>query len=239
MRKIFILLAVSMALFSCSKENQPVEEKPPISVGFDYTFAKEGNMVKSANDDYTSFYNAMVVQKKVTPRNYEIQLIDKNTGMIYTHEGKWGDNNKIEILPSTYQVTGYSRPATKTVDTLSMVFNDEITIPANATSVTLAANYDSYLLLFDKESLSDVIYSSWDSSTAKGIDVNLKNYDNKFFYMFVRTFPYPNQNTLKLVGLESSITTIDIQKNAFEKGKYYYFDALTNSFNLPPMTAGN
>ena len=241
MRKLLLLCATVAVLFSCSKSDipAPVEEREQVSVSFDYTFTKGQTMVKSAGDDYNSFYNAKIATKQITPENYNITLTDKSTGTVYEHEGKWGGNDRVQILSGTYKVTGYSRPVTKTIDTLAMVFNEEITVSAQGSSITLNAENDSYFLIFGKEYLSSVKYKSWDGSVAKGIDVQLKDFDNKFFYMFIREFPYPSQNILTLIDINSKTSTIDIQKNSFKKGYYYYFNALSNTFNIPQMTAGN
>lgn len=241
MRKLLFFSILLLAIVACSKESPEVQEEPTlVSISLDYDFNNTGSMTRSVDAQYTEFYNALVATKKITPDIFNLEFKETKTGMIYNFKGNWSKDNKFEILSGTYSVTGYSSPVTKTIDTLSLSFKEEITISNTTTSVSLNAANDCYLLLFNAEELQKIVYKAESTSyNAGSITINLKSFNNKLFYMYMRYFWYETKNNLTLTRKSGGTTVVNINENNFEKGKYYYFNDMSNSFSVPPMQPGN
>lgn len=241
MKKYLLILIASLVAVSCTKEDAPKtnEEPTPVSISLDYTFSS-GSMVKSPESDYMELYNTLIATKKITTDNFNLEFKEKNTGVKYNFKGKWSKGDKIEILPGSYEVTGKSVPEVKTVDTLSITFNETVTITNTTTSVNLSAKNGSYLLLFGSNDIQSIQYKSVSTEYISGTYTKmLECYNNKLYYMFIRSLPYPTSNIITITKQSGGTAKIDINDNSFEIGKYYYFNALANSFSVPPMEAGN
>lgn len=241
MKKFLFLLTVITAV-GCSK-NQP-EIQPPVevSVSLDYSFAEIGNMTKSGNSVYSNFYDKYVATKILAPKTFELTFTNKETGATATMRGNWDKNHSIKLLAGEYEVSGISHPvypSSRTcIDSLYMAFNETLAINESTQSISLTAMYDCYLLLFDKGDKTKIAHHVSQTSSSTSYDTNLQQLDNIYYaYMYPKTY-YNNLIYIYHDGIEtpSSIRLNDIP---FEKGKYYYFNDLSNSFDIPPMSAGN
>ena len=66
---------------------------------------------------------------------------------------------------------------------------------------------------------------------------NLKDIDNIFYAFFNEDFLGHSSKIYVFRNNTNSI--IELDDIPFEKGKYYYFNDIDNSFNIPPMEEGN
>lgn len=156
--------------------------------------------------------------------------------------GKWGEKNMIRLMEGSYDVTGYARPSSYNqtgIDTLSLSFEETITIVPNTTALTLNAQYDSYLLMFDASTIEKIqYYYNNESNVIHGNKIHLPKGDD-ICYMFVKDFYGAKINTVQITRKNSKFTEVDLKNIPLEKGKWYYFNDLTESFDLPKMESGN
>ncbi len=238
------VLALGLLTFTgCDNET----EMPPteVAVSLNYSFVESGSMTRAGGEVYTDFYNKYVKTKILTPKNFNLTFKNVETGATTVINGEWSKNHSLKMLTGEYEVTGTSYPnqtsnnSFKGVDSVYLCFNEKINISPETESVNLTAQYDSYMLMFDKADKTSVKYYYKYNSSSSGSTISFKNIDNLYYAFFNKlwdTRSYINRlNIERPVG----ISTIDMNDMPFEKGKYYYFNDLSNSFDLPPMTSGN
>lgn len=214
-------------------------------VSLNYTFAESGSMSRTTgNDVYTTFFDKYIKTKQLTPTTYSLTFTNKETGAIATINGRWDKNDGIRLPEGTYNITGISTPIEKDFkewsDSVYLAFNEDVVIKKNMTQLTLTAIYDSYLILLDTENTQSVVCKCRDltSTTKNGI---LNHDDTVFWLSMQKTYHNYTKNDYYLTitrndGQKSTINLFDIP---FEKGKYYYFNDMTNSFDIPKMESGN
>lgn len=229
MRKIS-LAAIAIAVL-CSCEKQEVREPETVSVSLDYTFVESGSMSRSGSTLYTDFYNKYIKTKILTPQNYSLTITDtKENATVATVNGIWGKNDMINLKEGDYKITGTSTPRGKAQDTISIKFSETIKVTKATTKINLTASYDCYMLFFNKSNFKELrVYHSSPYFT-------LSSKDN-IYYTFL-DFNTWSSSTPYIEGIRNNNKTITIypRKFTFEKGKYYYFNDVTESFDVPPMT---
>ncbi len=168
------------------------------------------------------------------------------TKAVATISGEWNKNHSLKLLTGDYEVTGTSHPLNdnnfdsrfKGIDSLYLCFNETVKITSEMTALNLTAQYDSFMLMFDKSDKSSVNYYYNTSTHNNGHDFALKEVDGVYYAFFNMLCgeTYINRLTIqRAVGK----TTINMNNVLFENGHYYYFNDLSNSFDIPPMTSGN
>ena len=244
MKKIFglMLLCVAAVIFaSCEKEYIPQE----VEFSIDYTFAKSGSMSRSTgNEVYDAFYDKYIKSKVLTPKTYELIFTNKETGSSSTIRGRWDEKDGIRLLEGQYEVVGKSIPLHKRddfkefSDSVYIAFNEIVAISKDDTKLLLTAKYDSFLLMFDEENTKSI---SCNCTGYTGSTMLSKD-ENNFWIFMQQTYRSTehtkgfNLDVLRNDGLTSVVPLLNF---SFEKGKYYYFNDMTNSFNIPPMESGN
>lgn len=258
MKKLFMIGILALALCSCSKEEVDTTPKE-VELKLDYTFAESGSMTRAGADVYGAFYDKYIKTKKLTPKTYSLTFKNKSTEQIALKiSGAWGDNNVVRLPSGTYTVEGTSYPIINgyekvPADSVYMKFKENIAITEDMTELELTADYDCYLLLFDTANTTSAAYNSREQySSVLGQSLILPS-DGTNFWLFVNSNSYKyidNQdgisysyyyvnNNIELKRKDTNITTIDFNGLKTEKGKYYYFNDMTNSFDIPPMESGN
>lgn len=240
MKKILLLAAV-IAVAACNK-NQPQE--PPVEVEFslDYHFTESGSMTKSGEEIYSDFYEKYVKTKQLAPKTFSLTFANKETGAVTKFVGSWDKKHTLRLLSGEYEVTGTSHPqmALKgfNVDSLYLCFDEVVHIGSETTGVNLTAQHDSWMLMFNKEGKNGVHLS--DGNQYNYEDADLKILDG-IYYAFMNglTNPEYNESEITIDGAEGQSATIYLNRIPFEKGKYYYFNDTSNSFDIPPMESGN
>ncbi len=233
------ILALFMAI-GCNQQPLPPTE---VAVSLDYSFMESGSMTKAGDAVYSDFYEKYVKSKVLTPKTFNLTFTNVETKAVATIRGDWTKSHTFKLPTGEYEVVGTSHPAKQSLDSLYLTFNENVVISNETTSINLTANYDSYLLMFDASDKSSVKYSPGFSSNSI-IEPELKTVDT-IRYAFLRelwkttsgkdTYAYD----IIIIKRGTLSSTIQIDKIPFEKGKYYYFNDLSNSFDIPPMTSGN
>ena len=248
MKKLFSMMLVVASVVcvcsSCSEEEIYVPQE--VAFTLDYTFAESGSMTRATGEEvYSSFYDKYMKTKQLTPTTYSLTFTNKETGATATINGRWDKKDAIRLTEGAYEVTGTSAPLHKTragepSDTAYLSFNETINIKKDMSSLVLQAQYDSYLLMFDADNVKDIYYYHTSNYTSGNIKRSL--YEAEFVRsIFIRDLKYADSNPhyIYLTRNDGQKTTITLDKFPFEKGKYYYFNDMTNSFDIPKMESGN
>lgn len=249
MKKILFSIVAILTIMGCSndKVGEIIEDINPkeVTVTFDYSFWESGSMTKSTgNDLYTNFYNKYIKNKTLTPRSYSLILKNIKTGESSIIKGYWDKKEGIKLTEGTYEVTGTSSPKYKNlekVDSVYLSFKENINIDKNTTSINLSAQYNSYMLILDADNTESIQYNFGTYDGSSGECINLTKVDN-IYYMFINKLLNENNpaaNRITINRNSGSISTVYLSKTPFKKGKYYYLNNITNSFDVPPMEEGN
>lgn len=239
MKKILFLIAVTLAFAGCNNEESVTPPtKELVTVTLDYGFPESGSMTRAGSDLYNNFYEAYIKTKIVTPPTYSLKFKNKETGAIAEINGRWENKDGIKLLEGEYEVTGKSEStydSTDKVDGMYLQFKEDVTIDKNTTVINLTATYDCYMLIFNTENITYIDYSN---SNPRHIALSKK--DN-IYYMFLQKLLWSSsyKNYLRITRTDGSTSEVYLDNIPFEKGKYYYFDDINNSFDIPPMQAGN
>lgn len=256
MKKILstMLIMTSLVCFvSCSNDVEEIYIPQEVEFTLEYTFIESGSMTRASatratgEEVYDMFYKKYIKNKILTPKNYYIEFKNKNDIVVLTTKGKWGENNGIRLPEGEYTVTGYSYPVEKYADkpihlpsdTVYIKFDEKVNIIKDMRLLTLNAKYDSYLLLFDKVNKSKIEVSEVQK---------MLNNDESCYWLFSKEDSWTNWDNG--FSFQHSLTANIYMDNgdhlevAFGKlplviGKYYYFNDMTNSFDIPKMESGN
>ena len=246
MKKLFSMMLVVSSVVcvcsSCSEEEIYVPQE--VSFTLDYTFAESGSMTRATGEEvYSSFYDKYMKTKQLTPTTYSLTFTNKETGAVATINGRWDKKDGIRLPEGTYTVNGVSIPKEvdfkEWSDSVYLTFDEVISLKKDDTHLSLTAKYDSYLLMSDAENTTNIACrcTGLTSSIKKGVP-----YDDKLFWLFMQNTYRDSKNydyylvVTRNDGQKSNINLVDIP---FEKGKYYYFNDMTNSFDIPKMESGN
>lgn len=242
---MLLTIAMSTSITSCVQEetsNVPQD----VTFTLDYTFVESGSMSRATGAEvYNDFYEKYIKAKVLTPSFYSLTFVNKETGAEATINGSWNSKDGIRLPEGDYEVTGTSVPREKDFlewsDSVHLVFNETVSINRDDTKLTLNAIYDSFLLMFDAENTKSISCKT-DRLTSSVKGDKLSKTDKLFWVFMQQPYYKDSQNDdyyltiSRIDGQKSTIMLIDIP---FEKGKYYYFNDMTNSFDLPPMESGN
>ena len=238
---IFKMLFVASFLGLASCSNDEIYTPQEVDLTLDYTFAESGSMTRATGEEvYGGFYEKYIKSKLLTPKNYTITFKEKTTGAYVIIRGIWGEKNGLRLTEGDYVVTGTSHPLPQDntsfdeiSDSVFISFSEEVHITKDMTALTLTAKYDSYLLMFDTEQTSKAsyVYNTYSK--------DLKSCDG-IYTLFVNSLTWGNsENIIYLNRKNGKTVLVSLDKFPFEKGKYYYFNDMTNSFDIPKMESGN
>ena len=241
MKKFLMLGLLALVMCGCSDEEVTPTPKE-VTLCLDYKFTESGNMSRSGESIYSSFHEKYVKPRVLTPKTYTLVFENLETGATSHQQGTWGNKEGIRLHTGEYKVTGESKPYMEDngvcIDSLTLKFEENITITESMTTLTLQAKHDSYMMFFDKEGKKHVDYKysndGWD-----GTKLNLKSVDNIYYCFLSNTSNY-KQHSIYIYDMNDNLkVSFNFQATPFEKGKYYYFNDVTNTFNIPPMENGN
>lgn len=243
-----LALLCLVSLTSCSSENEIEQPKEMVTCNLSFHFAESGPMSRAASDIYSTFYENYIKNKVLTPKIYNLTFTNKETNATATMVGCWDEPHGIRLLEGEYYVTGTSYPKVVpskdgeiTCDTVYLKFEETVNITKDTKKITLNAGYDSYLLMFDKKEVSIISYSyTYTTGSSYTKTTYLKERGDIYpcfipkeradAKVFIRRRDYKETH----YDINVSLTNMP-----FEKGKYYYFNNVTNSFDIPPMQPGN
>lgn len=241
-----LILSCILAIFTaigCTQQALPPTE---VTVALDYSFMESGSMTKAGDAVYSDFYEKYVKSKVLTPKTFNLTFTNVETKAVATIKGDWTKNHSLKLLTGDYEVTGTSYPAYKDkrdgdfkgIDSLFICFNETVKITSEMTKLNLTAQYDSYLLMFDKSDKSLINYRYHPTGSNSYYDIALKDIDDIYYAFYNKLNGYDKENQI-IINRTVGTTTINMINVPFEKGHYYYFNDLSNSFDIPPMTSGN
>lgn len=238
---MLVVASVVCVFSSCSEDEIYVPQE--VAFTLDYTFAESGSMTRATGEEvYSSFYDKYIKTKQLTPTTYSLTFTNKATGLIAEINGRWDDKDGIRLPEGTYSVEGISHRIYResldvhseyVSDTTFLFFNEEVHITKDQNVLNLTAKYDSYLLIFDAETIRTIEYiglKRW----------SLTNHDNLATLFINRQTDLASKDDyINIQRTNGSIAKIYLKNIPFEKGKYYYFNDMTNSFDIPKMESGN
>lgn len=243
MKKIlFALCLLPLLCNSCSSSNEEdilPQEKKKVSFRIEYVFeANGGNAMTKANSNiYTEFYNDKIKTKELVPDDYDIVFHCTDNGMDYSFSGKWSQNDMITLLEGNYTVNGSTWATGKYIqEKASLKFTQNVQVSKDMESLILKADYDCFLLFFNKSNISSLKINT--PSISDG--VNVFSYKDNYYCFVNQPFSSYDVN-LKFEGERDngSSFSINVTNAKFEKSKYYFFNDINSSFEIPPMQEGN
>ena len=191
---------------------------------------------KTNAEVFDEFYEKIKTGDLVAPL-FELTLTEISSGVVYTFKGNWNSHDMITLRTGTYRVVGKSTAEGQNIqDKCSFTFDEQIDISITSNVITLHAKYDSSLLIFSNENIQTLqnfngttLVSFFTFSTYKYAFANNTLYDIE------------KKNDAYILGkytdgAEFKIFTSNLN---FEKGKYYVYNSVSNSFDMPPMEEGN
>ena len=238
-----VLAGAIVVIFLCGCSNETLETTfEEVNLKLNYTFVESGSMTRlDGNTIYSSFYDKYIKTKVLTPSLYSLTFTNVDTGAKAKVRGNWNSQDGIRLPIGEYLVEGQSRQYVSSIDasaeciadTVYLNFKENVKIQLDQTSLMLTANYDSYLLLFDATNATKITY--------KGVNMySLKKFDNQYALFVDSVSTIDSKDDIIIINRPNGASVeISLKDIPFEKGKYYYFNDLTNSFNIPPMESGN
>lgn len=248
MKKLTAIMAVAIAmttLVSCSSqtdEQLPTQEE--VSVKLDYAFFEQGSMSRSGEASYQAFYDEYIKTKQLAPSQYSLSFRSENKEY-ESVSGTWNETI-YKLREGEYDVTGETYPAAYHSNSIPnkkylgnymfLSFDERIAITKETESVTLSAKYDCYLLLFSSDNITKI--TAYVDSY--GTDINkVGNYYPIFVLANEESAAALKNLRLDVSKKDGTVIELNVGNMQFEKGKYYYFNEMSNSFDVPPMAAGN
>lgn len=241
------VLAVVSMLASCSGESEDTPKANLAQVSFTYTLdTSTGSAMKapaktarkaSGNSSVFSEFYTKIKSGDLVAETYDLTMTNLSTGEEYDFSGKW-DTHKVTAIPTgRYKVAGTSTATGDNIqEKCSIKFSQEVEVVAGSNDITLNADYDCYLLVFTDKNITSVKNYSGQSSQSL---FTFGNY--KYAFVNERLYAGGYQTEAYIGGSFSDGTNFTIPTGtlAFEKGKYYVYNTLTNSFSIPEMEEGN
>ncbi|MBO5916393.1 MAG: hypothetical protein J6Q25_05720 [Bacteroidales bacterium] len=241
-----MLIMTSLVCFLSCSNDEEYRAPQEVDLTLDYTFVESGSMTKVTGADvYDDFYNTYIKTEQLTPTSYSLTFRSKETNeTVLSIDGTWCDDNSIRLPEGEYIVTGKSQPKERETyygyeypsDTAYLIFNENVKIIRDMKDLTLRADYDAFLMLFDSSNVNKICLYNGDSLSSNG----------EVFWLFMRDKNYRTSSgsstgyyDLTITRKNNDVINIKVKDIPFEKGKYYYFNDMTNSFDIPKMESGN
>lgn len=242
MKKILLVIAIAIGLWSCQKE----ETLENVTFKLDYSLDKGVNMTRAGEDLYASFYENFVKTKKVGHPSYELTFYKGET-VVAKFSGEW-DATLVTLPEGTYRVKGesksnkngiYKNRDNEHLSNLALDFDEDVTISKNTTSLVLNPTYGCYIVFADKTLFTSI--------KAKGVQVDYE-YNSPptvscaFFEAGPIYYIFLNNSTkvgsIAYTAANGNSGELTIKTLGFEHGKYYCLDAVATGYQLPPMENG-
>lgn len=241
---ILLMCILSIGLSACSNNEDSQEgqnSNDETKVYFVYTLdTSTGNsMTRAASTDeevFNEFY-AKIKTGELVAESYDLTLTEVTTGAKYTFKGKWNSHDLVTLRTGTYKVVGTSTAEGENIqEKCSFTFNEQVEISITSKVITLHANYDSALLIFNNSDIQSL-------QNFNGNDLVSFFTFSTYKYAFVNGLLYQDSknNEAYIMGkytdnAEFKIFTSNLN---FEKGKYYVYNSVSNGFDIPPMDEGS
>ncbi len=99
----------------------------------------------------------------------------------------------------------------------------------------MTAKHSSFMLIFDASNTISIEYSGY---LHGGFGTYSLNKKDEIYYIFLSK-DIEASDQIVVTRKNKKKVIINLYGLSFKKGKYYYFNDVTNSFDIPPMTEGN
>lgn len=253
MKKIILILICLISVFcSCNKIDTNIPKE--VNVSFSYIM-EQGSMYTKSNVFSDVFYT-QIVSKDLVAEHYSIKLVETTTGETYSLQGNWKSNDMFTLKTGKYKVTGKSTGYGDYIQSkCSLKFDTEIEIKSSDNIITIPAQYDCFLLIFNKDNVRSVecYYDSSkenDNAYSSSESAGQFNVLDKYLYAFSNKLYRDNaKNPVLLIKLNMTYKDGNYDTNNrswfytktinFEIGKYYLYNPIDNNFSIPEMTQGN
>ena len=242
MKKLAIIITVIAVLAGCQKTTpEPTPQDVNVTITYTLDTSVGSDMTKATDAEvFDMFYQKMKTGEMVEP-SYKLIFTETNTGAQYVFNGEWGENDIITIRTGNYRVTGTSTAEGECMQEIaSLKFEQEIEISTSSTSITLNAIYDCFLLAFAKSDIVELANKHHNNYTPTPFFTF-----GDYYYAFIsdKIWSYvmeTGKDNVYIIGTREDGSTFKIltYNAAFEKGKYYIYNDVSGSFELPKMEAG-
>lgn len=222
------LLLIFCVISLCSCTQTFIFEEVPVTFSLNFKFPQGEDMTRGGADLYLKFYNDSIKSKVITPTTYELEFARSNSSEVASFAGEW-DADLITLPAGKYTVTGVSRGDYGKPD---LTFNEEIEIVSTSSSITLTAQYDCFLVFFNKSQVNQPTYYY------SGVMTNSNQpfwEAGEIYYLFLQSGA---NGKISYSTPDGDRASFDLEKFSWQKSKYYYFDVLSGYFNVPPMDSG-
>lgn len=248
---VALLMNVVLLGFSACGSDDVLGEKQPTQkdeakVYFVYTLDTSSGTpmshvrakaAKTNQEVFDEFYTKIKSGDLVAP-TYELTLTEVNTGTVYTFRGQWNRHDLITLNTGTYHVVGKTTAEGDNIqEKCSFIFDEVCNIDITSSVVTLHATYDSFLLIFNNSDIQSL--QNYNGSSLS----SFFTFGTSYKYAFVKDQLYVSDKKSEAYilgkytdGAEFKVFTGNLD---FEKGKYYVYNSVSNSFDVPPMEEGN
>lgn len=244
MKNLFNLLLIATVGFvitACSSEDsEGLQNSNKVKVTFVYTLdTSNGNSMSRAvtNEDVFNEFYEKIKNGELVAQSYNFTLTEVNTGVVYTFNGQWDSNDFITLNTGVYRIVGASTADGDNIqEKCSFTFDEQIEISVTSNVITLHANYDCFLLIFNNSQISSL-------QNCNGVTLssffNFKNY--KYAFVTNKLYNDAEKSNAYILGkytnnAEFKVFTGNLN---FEKGKYYVYNSVSNGFDVPPMENGS
>lgn len=221
-----IFASLLMLASSCGNSVEEFEEIPQmVTLKLDCSF--ENAATRANNNDLYLQFHQKILSRQLVANQYTLTFTNKETGETFRVDGKFNSNELVSIKVGSYKITGSANASGECIqDKCSIKFDTEAVVTANTSKLVLKADYNCFLLIFDKNVVSDayVTYVNvWSSLEEK----HFFELDNVYY-----GFSYKLYNENSNVG--SQRLTVKYNNNQTEEftssnlntryGEYYIFD---------------
>lgn len=241
---VLLMCILSIGLTACSKgedshEGQKTTDEAKVCFVYTLDTSTGNSMTRAAstNEEVFNEFYAKIKTGELVAENYDLTLTEVTTGVKYTFKGKWNSHDLVTLRTGTYKVIGTSTSEGENIqEKSSFTFNEQVEISITSKVITLHANYDCALLIFNKSDIQSL-------QNFNGTDLASFFTFSTYKYAFVNDLLYQDnkKNEAYILGkytdnAEFQIFTGNLN---FEKGKYYVYNSVSNGFDIPPMEEGS
>lgn len=224
MKKYLVIFASLMMLAVVSSCSNYEYEEPTQVVTLSLDCSLDGTRANS-NNLYNQLYNK-ILSKELIADSYVLKFTNKTTGESFDVRGNWNSTDAVSINTGTYKVTGScSAYGAGIQDKCSIKFDTEATVTATSSKLVLKADYDCFLLIFDKKVVSNA-YILYAIDKSNVIERHFFEYDN-ILYGFSKSL-YNAENAsnqyLYINYKDDEAKQISTKNLNVKNGEYYIFD---------------
>lgn len=237
-----LLICLFASVFTgCSNENEfeNIDNTTKAKVTFVYTLdtSNGGSMSRAVTNTevFNEFYDKIKSGELVAP-SYSFTLTEVNTGVVYTFNGQWDSHNFVTLNTGTYRIVGTSTAEGVGIqEKCSFIFDEQIEVNASSNVITLHANYDCFLLIFNNAQIN-----SLENHNGESLSSFFTFSDYKYAFVNNKLYIEEQKNNAHILGkyTDDSEFKIFTGNLNFEKGKYYVYNSVSSGFDVPSMEEG-